>query len=85
LSLFFTVDAFRSNNLSPQPQTLDDISEDDTHLCDILEPVFLYVHGKPLLPLFISEECSKNVNVVAKLCLHQHVMHHFLTTTKPQF
>jgi len=83
MPLFFIIVAFRSNNLFPQPQTLDEISEDDVQLCDIFEPLFLCVHEKPLLPLFISEQRSKNVNVVAKLCPHQDVMHHFLTTTIP--
>jgi len=81
LPLFFTVDAFRSNNLSPHPLTLDDISADDAQLCDIFEPVFRGVHGNPLLPLFISQER----NNYAKLCLPSDDMHQFLTISKPQF
>jgi len=79
LPLFFTVDAFRSNNLSPHPQTLDDISEDDAQLCDIFEPVFRGVHGNPLLPLFISQER----NNYAKLCLPSDDMQQFLTIRSP--
>ena len=55
LPLFFTVVAFRSNNLSPHPHTFDAISEDEPQLCDIFEPIFLCVKLKPLLPLFITD------------------------------
>ena len=64
LALFFTVVAFRSNNLSPHPHTFEDIFEDDAQLCDILEPLFLCEQWNPLLPLFITLQRSSNVNVI---------------------